>query len=142
VFTTSFALLIDTEVAKRCWREAALFPGAVSLVIILYTCFPKGFAWLVRHGAAALGFRVTVFDVHAMVLFAFAWLAACMVVALSGKLVEGTRLGKVLSPLFVYVGGYGPLLCAITFSSYVKELRGAEMKWEKTEKTGKVVMPT
>jgi cellulose synthase/poly-beta-1,6-N-acetylglucosamine synthase-like glycosyltransferase len=142
VFTTSFALLIDTEVAKRCWREAALFPGAVSLVIIVYTCFPKGFTWLVRHGAAALGFRVTVFDVHAMILFAFAWLAACMLVALCGKLVEDSRPGKVLSPLFVYVGGYGPLLCAITFSSYVKELRGAEMKWEKTEKTGKVVMPT
>jgi hypothetical protein len=25
--------------------------------------------------------------------------------------------------------------------SYVKELRGAEMKWDKTEKTGKVTIP-
>jgi len=38
--------------------------------------------------------------------------------------------------------GYGSLLCACTFASYVKELRGAEMTWDKTEKTGKVVIPT
>ena len=33
------------------------------------------------------------------------------------------------------------LLCACTFASYIKELRHAEMKWDKTEKTGKVAMP-
>ncbi len=43
------------------------------------------------------------------ILFAFAWLAVCMIVAWLGKLVEGRRLGAVLAPLFVYVGGYGPL---------------------------------
>ena len=142
VFTTSFALMIDTEVARRCWREALLFPGLISLVIIIYTCFPKGFAWLVRHGAGAAGVRVTTFDVHALILFAFAWLAVCMIVAWLGKLVEGRRLGAVLAPLFVYVGGYGPLLCAVTFTSYIKELRGAAMTWDKTEKTGTMVMPT
>ena len=43
--------------------------------------------------------------------------------------------------LIVYVVGYGPLLCGVTFNSYVKELRGAAMTWDKTEKTGKVGMP-
>jgi hypothetical protein len=38
----------------------------------------------------------------------------------------------------VYVIGYGPLLCAMTAAAYVKELQGAEMRWEKTEKTGAV----
>ncbi|HEX2820545.1 MAG TPA: glycosyltransferase family 2 protein, partial [Streptosporangiaceae bacterium] len=46
-----------------------------------------------------------------------------------------------ISPLVVYLAGYGSLLCACTFVSYVKELRGAEMKWDKTEKTGKVTIP-
>jgi len=34
-----------------------------------------------------------------------------------------------------------PLLCACTFASSVKELRGAEMTWDKAEKTGRVAMP-
>ena len=42
-------------------------------------------------------------------------------------------------PLFLV--GYGPLLCAITFASYVAELRGAAAVWDKTEKTGKVGAP-
>ena len=142
VFITSFALMIDPEVARRCWREAVLFPGLISLVIIAYTCFPKLFAWLVRHGASAVGIRVTVEDVRWLILFAFVWLAACMLVALCAKLVEGLWIGRVLSPLIVYVGGYGPLLCCITFAAYIKELRGAELRWEKTEKTGRAVMPT
>jgi cellulose synthase/poly-beta-1,6-N-acetylglucosamine synthase-like glycosyltransferase len=34
-----------------------------------------------------------------------------------------------------------PLPCACTLASYVKELRGTAMTWDKTEKTGKVAMP-
>ena len=45
------------------------------------------------------------------------------------------------SAAFIYIAGYGPLLCACTFVSHIKELRHAEMKWDKTEKTGKVAMP-
>ena len=137
VFITTFTLFIDTEVARRCWREAILFPGVVSLVIIAYTCFPKGFAWLVHHGAGDVGFSVTHHDVHWLILFAFVWLSACMLVACVAKLLEPHRGGRFLSPLFVYIGGYGPLLCAVAFSSYIKELRHADMRWEKTEKVGR-----
>ena len=62
--------------------------------------------------------------------------------ALSALYVEPGRWGRVLSPAIVYIVGYGPLLCAVTFNSYVKELRGAAMTWDKTEKSGKVAMPT
>ena len=72
-------------------------------------------------------------------LFAYIWLAACMGVAYLGKVAETRRLGWLTGPLFVYVGGYGPLLCAVTAAAYVKELRHAEAHWEKTEKTGQVV---
>jgi hypothetical protein len=63
-------------------------------------------------------------------------------VAYLAKAAEPHRFGRFLSPLIVYVVGYGSLLCACTFASYVKELRGADMTWDKTEKTGKVVIPT
>ena len=36
---------------------------------------------------------------------------------------------------------YGPLLCAVTFASYLDELRGADQSWDKTIKTGKVSLP-
>ena len=47
-------------------------------------------------------------------------------------------MGRVLTPILVYVVGYGPILCAITVDSYIKEFRGAETSWDKTEKTGRV----
>ena len=64
-----------------------------------------------------------------------------MAVAYLGKLAEGRWAGRITGPLFVYLGGYGPLLCAITFAAYLKELRHAEAHWEKTEKTGRAVTP-
>ena len=44
---------------------------------------------------------------------------------------------RLVAPL-LYVVGYGPLLCAIATAAYIRELRRAEMVWEKTEKTGAV----
>ena len=58
-----------------------------------------------------------------------AWLAA--------KAMEGTRLER-LAPAVLCFAGYGPFLCAVTFGSYMKELLGASMTWDKTVKTGKV----
>ena len=80
--------------------------------------------------------------IRAVELFTYVWLAACMGVAYLGKVAETRRLGWLTGPLFVYLGGYGPLLCAVTAAAYLKELRHAEANWEKTEKTGKVVAAT
>ena len=142
VFITGFALLIDPDTGRHTWKEGLAFPGLISLAIILYACFPRPARWLLHHGPHALGVDLTTREVRAAVLFAYAWLALAMVVAWLAKLAEPRRFGRVLSPVLVYVVGYGPLLCAVTFTSYVKELRGAAMTWDKTEKSGKVGMPT
>ena len=53
------------------------------------------------------------------------------------------RLGlKRLALALVYLSGYGPLLCAIGFTAYIKELRGSEIRWEVTKKTGKMGVAT
>ena len=75
-------------------------------------------------------------------VFVYAWLGVSMAVAYLAKAAEPHRCGRLVSALLVYVAGYGSLLCACTFASYVKELRRAEMNWDKTEKTGKVAIPT
>jgi cellulose synthase/poly-beta-1,6-N-acetylglucosamine synthase-like glycosyltransferase len=142
VFITSFALLIDPQMARRTWRQALLFPGVVNVVILLAAVMPGPLSLLARTLLSAVGVPVSSGLIVGVQLFIYIWLAACMGVAYLGKLVESRSLGWLTGPLFVYVGGYGPLLCAITTAAYVKELTHAEARWEKTEKTGKVVAAT
>jgi cellulose synthase/poly-beta-1,6-N-acetylglucosamine synthase-like glycosyltransferase len=141
VFITSFVLMIDWVTGRHAWVEGILFPGAISLSIIIAACFPRLLRMIVYDVLPVMGIVLTSAERQALVLFAYAWLAGSMLVAYLGKLVEPRRFGRVLSVVFIYIAGYGPLLCACTFASYVKELQGAEMKWDKTEKTGKVAMP-
>jgi cellulose synthase/poly-beta-1,6-N-acetylglucosamine synthase-like glycosyltransferase len=141
-FITAFALLIDPPIARHTWRQGMMFPGVVNLGIVLYTCVPPLFRDLAHEAFAATHFSPGHAVLAGAILFIYAWPAASMPVACLAKVAEPHRFGRFLSPLVVYVVGYGSLLCACTFASYVKELRGAEMKWDKTEKTGKMVVPT
>jgi cellulose synthase/poly-beta-1,6-N-acetylglucosamine synthase-like glycosyltransferase len=141
-FITTFALLIDPPVARHTWRQGMMFPGVVNLGIVLYTCVPRPFRDLAHDAFAATHFSPDRALLAGGILFIYAWPAVSMPVACLAKVAEPHRFGRFLSPLVVYVVGYGSLLCACTFASYVKELRGAEMKWDKTEKTGKMVVPT
>jgi cellulose synthase/poly-beta-1,6-N-acetylglucosamine synthase-like glycosyltransferase len=141
VFITSYVIMIDWRTGRRTWLQGILFPGVISLAIIIAACFP-GLLRMIFHQALPLaGVVLTPAEHRGLVLFAYAWLAPSMVVAYLGKVIEPGRFGRLLSPVFIYIAGYGPLLCACTFASYLKELRGADMTWDKTEKTGKVSMP-
>lgn len=139
VVVTAFSLMIDPGTARKSWRQAILFPGFVSLLIIIATCFPPIYETAVPDLAAEAGVSLGDTAARVTLLFAYAWLTLSMVVAWLGKLIETTRLGF-LTPLFIYASGFGSLLSAITFASWVKEARGEESKWEKTEKTGQVVV--
>jgi len=141
VFLTSFALLMDPSTGKRVWREALMFPGAISVFIILTAVLPGPILWLALHALHLVHVSVTPAEVHALELFSYLWLACCMGVAYLAKVAETRWLGRFVSPVLLYIGGYGPLLCAITLAAYIKELRGAEAVWDKTEKTGRVAMP-
>ncbi len=132
IFITCFALMIDPQTARHSWRQAVMFPGAVNLAFIVYSCFPRLFRDAAHAVHLHLGWGIVV---------AYAWLSLSMAVAYLAKVLEPGRLGRILSPVLVYLVGYGSVLCACTFASYLKELRRAEMTWDKTEKTGKVVIP-
>ncbi len=141
VFITSFVLMIDWVTGRHAWVEGVLFPGVISVCIIIAACFPRLLRMILYDVLPLTGITLTFAERRALVLFAYAWLAGSMLVAYLGKVVEPRRFGRPLSAAFIYIAGYGPLLCACTFASYIKELRGAEMTWDKTEKTGKVAMP-
>ncbi len=133
VTLTSYA--VDTESAARTWLEGILFPGLISLSIVLYSLWPPMFQPLI----ALLNLPPEGLILGAFRLFLYAWLALSMLVSWGAKELErrgGWR--KRIAPAVLYLGGYGPLLCAVTFAAYLKQLLGAEMKWDKTVKTGKV----
>ena len=127
----SFA--IDPHTARHTWVQGFLFPGIISLAIILYSCFPTLFEIYVPR---LLDLEIGLEAVKPLILFMYLWLAFSMLAAWITKLLEKTRVGRI-TPALMYLIGFGPLLCAVTFASYILELRGAEMKWDKTVKTGK-----
>ncbi len=141
IFITLFSVLIDPQTGRHVWREAIMFPGAVNLCIIIYTCFPRLFSDGMDELSSAAHITAARHSAGWLILFIYAWLAGSMAVAYLAKVAEPHRAGRFISGLLVYVVGYGSLLCACTFAAYIKELRKAEMKWEKTEKTGKAAMP-
>ena len=136
-FTLALAAQLDRKLSSNAWREVLTFPGIISMIVMLTAFFPKltevdipsFFGW---HLSDAGLFDITV--------AIYIWIPFSMVGALIAREVEGTWAGRFLTPLLIYLVGYGSLLCAITFDSYIKELRHAEAKWDKTEKTGRVVV--
>jgi cellulose synthase/poly-beta-1,6-N-acetylglucosamine synthase-like glycosyltransferase len=129
VFITLSSFSMDPTTAKRTWREGIAFPGLISLTIILYAAISP----FVNLDNVATG---TTLDV--IVLFVYVWLSASMLGAwLVKRLEDWGKVPWLVAPA-LYVVGYGPLLCAMTAAAYIKQLRGAEMKWDKTEKTGAV----
>lgn len=133
-FGLTISVLLDGTVGRKSWREVLLFPGLVSAVIIVVAVFPGFVQWL----AGLVGWNLTPEIASWFVLFAYFWQSGCMLFAWLAKAIEGTAVGRVLTPLLVYLIGYGPILCAVTFDSYVKEARHAESRWDKTEKIGRV----
>jgi cellulose synthase/poly-beta-1,6-N-acetylglucosamine synthase-like glycosyltransferase len=138
IFISGFALLIDLPTARRSWLQAIVFPGLVNLAIIVQSCFPR----LFRDAADVARVPANVRHSGWLIVFVYAWLGGSMAVAYLAKAIERYRGCWVVSACLVFLVGYGTLLCACTFASYVKELRRAEMSWDKTEKTGKMTVPT
>ena len=138
VFSTVFTLTVDRSVARRSWRHAFYFPGLVSLTVMAWVLVPRPMHALVRHVCLDLGWGWSPTTRSYLALAAYLWVSVCMLAAYAvyrlDKVHDLGRLGGVL----MFVVGYGPLLCAITFASYVAEARGATATWDKTVKTGKV----
>jgi cellulose synthase/poly-beta-1,6-N-acetylglucosamine synthase-like glycosyltransferase len=126
---------LDPRVGRRSWREVLLFPGLISVVIMIVAVFPGLAQWVL----GLVGVSVDGATTTGFILFAYLWQSVSMVFAWLAKQVERTRVGVVLAPLLVYLIGYGPILCAITFESYIRELRGDAQSWDKTEKVGRAM---
>jgi cellulose synthase/poly-beta-1,6-N-acetylglucosamine synthase-like glycosyltransferase len=138
LFVTLSTLLLDTETARRCWREGLLFPGLINLFLILAGLFGPILAAHFSAQMTDVGLAGEGLAPQLILLAADLWLTFAMVAAYGvKKLEEWGRVPWAIAPL-VYIVGYGPLLCTITVAAFIQEMRGAEMRWDKTEKTGAV----
>ena len=136
VFILALGSQLDRKLASNAWREVLTFPGIISMLVMLTAFFPR----LVEVYIPGLfGAKLDASGQFWLTVAIYVWIPFSMVGAWAARKVDKTAVGRVLSPLLIYLVGYGSLLCAITFDSYIKELRHAESKWDKTEKTGRVL---
>jgi cellulose synthase/poly-beta-1,6-N-acetylglucosamine synthase-like glycosyltransferase len=140
VFATAMSFAIDPSTARRAWRQGILFPGVISLGIIVYSVAPGALGAVLTGGLEDVGVAVTPRLVRAAQLFVYGWLAGSMLVAYAAKWIAERWRHAFPSNALIYLAGYGAFLCAVTFAAYIRELRGARLTWDKTIKTGKVVM--
>lgn len=136
LFSMLVGLQLDPRTGRRSWREAFLFPGLISFVVMIAALFPGLLEeWL----PSLFGLRLLPVGETALTVFVYVWISAAMLGAWGARAVEKTRVGRWLAPLLLYLVGYGPMLCAITVDSYIKEWRHADASWIKTEKVGRVL---
>jgi cellulose synthase/poly-beta-1,6-N-acetylglucosamine synthase-like glycosyltransferase len=139
VFVTAMSFALDPSTARRAWWQGLLFPGVIALAIIVYSVAPEPLGVFLRVSLETIGVEVTPGLILAAQVFSYGWLAGSMLVACAARWVE-RRGWLFLSKMLLYLGGYGAFLCAVTFAAYFRELLRARLTWEKTIKTGKVVV--
>ena len=134
-----FVLILGSQTDGKTTRHelghVLLFPGIINMIVMITALFPPvTLVWL----PGLFGVTLNGPTLFALTLAIYIWIPFSMVFAWLARKAEKTRAGRWLSPALIYLAGYGSLLCAITFDSYLKELAGAEAKWDKTEKVGRV----
>lgn len=135
LYSILFAVQLDPRTARNSWREALLFPGLGAMLMMLIALFP-GFTDVIL--VEWLG-ALTREDRFMFAAALYLWGPISLLGAWAARWVERLPGGRFFAGLFLYIFGYGSLLCAITVDSYVKEWRRADASWVKTEKVGRVI---
>lgn len=138
LFQTLYCFLIDPQTAQRAWFAGIAFPGLLSLCVMLLAVLrltpftgsgewppPGGWTW----GEAG-------------VLVILGWSALSILAAWGVYRLDRAGAPKGLRDIALVLVGYGPLLCAISLAAIVGQLRSADLKWDKTVKSGKARLPT
>ena len=79
---------------------------------------------------------------EAGVLVVLGWSALSTLAAWGVYRLDRAGAPKGLRDIALILVGYGPLLCAISLGAIVGQLRSADLKWDKTVKSGKARLPT
>jgi len=138
LFQTLYSFLIDPHTARRAWFEGIAFPGllsvgVMSMAVLRLTPFSGSGEWPAP-GSWTWS--------EAGVLVILAWSALSTLAAWGVYRLDRAGAPKRLRDIALVLVGYGPLLCAISLGAIVGQLRSADLKWDKTVKSGKARLPT
>ena len=107
VFLIVLTLLIDPAIARRTWRRAVMFPGLISVTIVLATCFPAVFRWI-GDSVENAGWSFNHTGERIVLLALYLWVSLCMAAAYA--LVKLERAGaKRTAAVGLWFVGYGPV---------------------------------
>ncbi len=135
LFVLILGSMTDSRTSRRELGHILLFPGIVNVLVMLTALFPD---FVLVRLPALFGVTIGPTALFVLTLAIYVWIPFSMVLAWLARKADRTRAGRWLAPALIYLAGYGSLLCAITFDSYLKELSRAEARWDKTEKVGRV----
>jgi cellulose synthase/poly-beta-1,6-N-acetylglucosamine synthase-like glycosyltransferase len=133
LFETLFSFAIDPPTGSRTWFEGLVFPGVISLGIMLIAV-----SGLALFSGAADWMEVDHWswrDIPIQIILA--WNAISTIAAWAVYRLDRAGAPKWLRNFLLIVIGYGPLMCSITFAAMVAQFRNADMQWDKTMKSGK-----
>lgn len=131
-YTTLFACFIDRRTSRLSWLEGIMYPGLISVTILIISINPSFFfKQLDYFFDASSSRRIS----EITLLFMETWSAFCMFWAWIIFRLELAGVSTRITNALLFIVGYGPLLCVINLSAYFIELRKAILKWDKTEKT-------
>ena len=138
LFEVLFSFLIDPQAARRSWFAGIAFPGLLSLGVMSLAVFtlrtlPDLADW------PSLGGR-SWSEIGVLVILG--WSALSMLAAWGVYRIDKAGAPKWLRNALLVMVGYGPLLCAISLAAIIGQLRSADLKWDKTVKSGRARLPT
>ena len=138
LFQTLFSFAIDPEVARRSWVQGIAFPGLLSLgIMILAVLEVRLFSSSIQWSSSG---RWWLDDIGVLVILG--WSALSTLMAWGVYRLDRAGAPKWLRNPLLLVVGYGPLLCAISLGALIGQFRSADLKWDKTIKSGKARIPT
>lgn len=132
LFQTTYALMIDPNTAKRTWLQGMLYPGAISLTVMFMFAVQS-----LTHG----GPEAAVAQWNSSLLMAVsAWPALSMPLARTVLWAERMGAPVWLRNLLLSIVGYGPLMASVSLAAMFAQMRGVEVRWDKTVKLGRARM--
>lgn len=134
IFTTLYSFSIDPGTSRRVWFAGLMFPGLLSLTNMFIASAPDQTEIIIRYISGSETWSI--YGSY-MIIWLNTTISSCMFFSWLVYRLDRANVPTRIVNFFLLITGYGPLLCAITFSAYISQFTHKEMKWNKTVKTGK-----
>ncbi|WP_162263943.1 glycosyltransferase family 2 protein [Legionella shakespearei] len=131
LYTTIFAIISDKRTSRLSWKEGIVYPGLISLSILLFSINPHFFFNAIN---VIFDLKNADFLDDYILLFMESWAGLCMLFAWMVFRLEYMGVSTKITNFLLIIVGYGPFLCTINLAAYIAEIKRPNLRWDKTEK--------